>query len=103
MEQMDEEPEEVSEWRRVKESLAVNKPLIPLKATMLLIYGGENDYVLTLLCKVLGLRFLCTYSIITLLAILDSSHGTNRPQHRRDRWDLCRFAIHHVPRTAIGR
>lgn len=42
LEQMDEESEAMSsEWRKLRSSLAVNKPLIPLKVTMFLIYGGK--------------------------------------------------------------
>lgn len=54
IQQMDqEEPEEVSEWRKLKHSLAVNKPLVPLKFTMLLIYGGK----LSLGVKLVVFRF----------------------------------------------
>lgn len=38
---MEEESEEVSEWKKLKHNLTVNKPLIPLKITMLLYYGGK--------------------------------------------------------------
>ena len=31
-----------SEWQKLRSSLAVNRPLIPLKLTMLLIYGGKG-------------------------------------------------------------
>ena len=40
---MDDETEEVTEWTKLKKSLVVNKPLIPLKLTMLLYYGGNFD------------------------------------------------------------
>jgi hypothetical protein len=38
---MDDEADDVSEWKKLKETLTVNKPLIPLKLTMLLYYGGN--------------------------------------------------------------
>ena len=39
-ETMEDDSEEVSEWKKLKGNLTVNKPLIPLKLTMLLYYGG---------------------------------------------------------------
>lgn len=38
---MEDDTEEVTEWTKLKKSLTVNKPLIPLKLTMLLYYGGN--------------------------------------------------------------
>ena len=38
---MEDEAEDVSEWKKLKKTLTVNKPLIPLKLTMLLYYGGK--------------------------------------------------------------
>jgi hypothetical protein len=38
------EAEDVSEWKKLKKSLTVNKPLVPLKLTMLLYYGGKESF-----------------------------------------------------------
>lgn len=41
MEMEEDDYEAVSEWTKLKKTLTVNKPLIPLKLTMLLYYGGN--------------------------------------------------------------
>ena len=38
---MEDDLEDSSEWKKLKENLTVIKPLIPLKVTMLLYYGGK--------------------------------------------------------------
>ena len=38
------EAEDVSEWKKLKKTLTVNKPLVPLKLTMLLYYGGKESF-----------------------------------------------------------
>ena len=39
--EMEDDYEAVSEWKKLKKTLTVNKPLIPLKLTMLLYYVGK--------------------------------------------------------------
>nr|CAH0110425.1 unnamed protein product [Daphnia galeata] len=52
------EAEDVSEWKKLKKSLTVNKPLVPLKLTMLLYYGASSLYLpyLTLQMQQVGLN-----------------------------------------------
>lgn len=49
---MDEDSEAVSEWKKLKKTLTVNKPLIPLKLTMLLYYGGKFVDLSSALCSI---------------------------------------------------
>lgn len=40
---MDGNPDDASGWKnKLKQAVAVNKPLVPLKLTMLLYYGGNR-------------------------------------------------------------
>ncbi|KAI9554090.1 hypothetical protein GHT06_019362 [Daphnia sinensis] len=58
MQKMDDDTEAVSEWKKLKKTLTVNKPLIPLKLTMLLYYGASSLYLpyLTLQMQQVGLN-----------------------------------------------
>lgn len=79
---MDDEADDVSEWKKLKKTLTVNKPLIPLKLTMLLYYGGnlmvrfnewfpfnDSDDIVQI------------FSLLSLPPLLDPANATSRAQH----------------------
>lgn len=95
--------EEVSEWRKLKQSLTVNKMLIPLKLTMLLYYGGKS-FIIT----EQGHTFDCfnarlNGSCVRFPSVPDATDGPSGLDDRRNRYHIFRSTIYHLHHATISR